>query len=581
MRALPEDLLHELENRHYPEEFLESYEPIECLSSNTMGETLLVEEKKSGEYHIAKCYPGTAEKSRVSESELLRKLTHHGLPQFTGEYKSESMLCVVREFANGITLDQWMKSGLFTQEEAVSIGLQLCDILGYLHTQEPPVIHRDIKPQNIVINDQGKVKLIDFGISRVYDKNAKNDTVCMGTMEFSPPEQFGYAQTDCRADIFSLGVLMRYLLTGETDAKAAEGKITNRSLAKIISRCAAFSPEDRYDSALKVKQKLLDVNANRAKQAARILFRTAALAVLLAVGFAAGRYTDVFAVSPAADTGLTEPLMEQAVRASLHKSEGALTKEDLANVEEIYLFGTQTADNLEDYYTLGGKYGIEDNQGSVVSLSDVVKMPNLRVLRAANQKIKDISPIAGLKDLKELDINSNPVEDISAVKGLAGLTFIGLYDTEVTDLSPLASCKQLNQIVMNYIDSKDFSFLAAIGDIEYLHAAGIKPELLLPQLQGKSVRQLKIGDAILPSLKDLQGIKDVQDVMMNKIYLGDGLAGVEALPYLTNLRIENMDIEDFSPLLQLKYLSRLEISQSLKTAVEKIADQAKFEIVYI
>jgi serine/threonine protein kinase len=121
---------------------------------------------------------------------------------------------VVRQYVRGVPLNRLRER--LTRDQAVAVAIQLCGVLRYLHEQTPPVIHRDIKPQNIILSDDGLATLIDFGISRYYDKNARSDTVCFGTQEFAPPEQYGFSQTDCRADIFSLGVLLGWMLTGQT-----------------------------------------------------------------------------------------------------------------------------------------------------------------------------------------------------------------------------------------------------------------------------------------------------------------------------------------------------------------------------
>ena len=83
--------------------------------------------------------------------------------------------------------------------------------------------------------------MIDFGISRVYDETAETDTVCFGTRHFAAPEQYGFSQTDARADIFSAGVLLGFLLTGETNSSSARSRIKNPRLRKIVEKCTAFA----------------------------------------------------------------------------------------------------------------------------------------------------------------------------------------------------------------------------------------------------------------------------------------------------------------------------------------------------
>ncbi len=163
------------------------------------------------------------------------------------------------------------------------ICVQLCDILGYLHHREAPVIHRDVKPQNVIVRPDGRITLIDFDIARVHRGDRDTDTMFFGTLAYAPPEQYGFSQTDERADIYALGVLLRWLLTGST--RENPNVRVYGPLAKIIARCTAFAPKDRYSDAAQVKQALL--RANPKAQTMRML-RLTLCAVLAAalLGFA-------------------------------------------------------------------------------------------------------------------------------------------------------------------------------------------------------------------------------------------------------------------------------------------------------
>lgn len=282
-KAIVNDFLKVFNEDSFPEDFLQKYEPIECMAHNQMGETLLIRQRQTGVTFVAKCYTDKSLFSTITEGELLKNLHCDGLPAFTGEYQNDAMLCVVREYAEGLPLNQFVQDGKLTVPQVISLGVQLCNILSYLHGRTPPIIHRDIKPQNIIIDKDGKIKLIDFGISRVYDKEAKTDTVFFGTQEFSPPEQYGFSQTDCRSDIFSLGVVLCWLLTGETDMKAAAGKIGNRQVTHIVRRCTAFAPKDRYTDAETVKKALLKAHPEAQKR--KWILST--IAGVLAVGLCA------------------------------------------------------------------------------------------------------------------------------------------------------------------------------------------------------------------------------------------------------------------------------------------------------
>ena len=119
-------------------------------------------------------------------------------------------------------------------------------LLERLHSLEPPVIHRDIKPENIVLGEDGAVGLIDFGIARQYKPERESDTRLMGSRSTAPPEQYGFAQTDGRADLYALGATLSWLLTGSYERDALEKAPVSRRLRRVLTKAAAFSPADRY-----------------------------------------------------------------------------------------------------------------------------------------------------------------------------------------------------------------------------------------------------------------------------------------------------------------------------------------------
>lgn len=123
----------------------------------------------------------------------------------------------------------------------------MCRVLDYLHRQQPPVIHRDIKPQNIIIDRDGCCRLIDLGTARRFRSEQAGDTVLMGTEATAPPEQFGYRQTDQRSDIYSVGMLLRFMLGGSLEPLPRHRSYGG--LAHIARRCTAFDPRRRYPSA--------------------------------------------------------------------------------------------------------------------------------------------------------------------------------------------------------------------------------------------------------------------------------------------------------------------------------------------
>jgi tRNA A-37 threonylcarbamoyl transferase component Bud32 len=152
-----------------------------------------------------------------AEADILQRLKHPNLPRVYERFSDGTRHYLVMEFVEGQTLEQRQQAtggGALPEAEVMAWAGQLCSVLAYLHSQRPPIIFRDLKPANVMLTPQGQVKLIDFGIARVFHPGRTKDTQVLGTPGFAPPEQYGKAQTDARADIYALGVTLYQLLTG-------------------------------------------------------------------------------------------------------------------------------------------------------------------------------------------------------------------------------------------------------------------------------------------------------------------------------------------------------------------------------
>jgi serine/threonine-protein kinase len=134
----------------------------------------------------------------------------------TDHFEQDGKAYLVMEYVSGETLLSYLQREGLPQPPARVFEWvrQLCDALEYLHTQQPPIIFRDLKPANIMLTPQGQVKLIDFGIARLFKPGQAKDTQAFGTVGYSAPEQYGRGQTDARSDVYALGVLVHQLLTG-------------------------------------------------------------------------------------------------------------------------------------------------------------------------------------------------------------------------------------------------------------------------------------------------------------------------------------------------------------------------------
>lgn len=149
---------------------------------------------------------------------------------------------VLEEFISSITLAEYLEVESLRYKGAKNIIKGVCNALSVLHSLG--IVHRDVKPENIVLDHNGRVVLIDFNVSR-FVKNTKRDTVIMGTVGYASPEQLGFAQSDARTDIYATGVLLNVILTGKHPSET----IVGGKAGHIVRKCTAISPDDRYKNA--------------------------------------------------------------------------------------------------------------------------------------------------------------------------------------------------------------------------------------------------------------------------------------------------------------------------------------------
>ena len=158
----------------------------------------------------------TATDAFKREALLLASLSHPGLPHIYDQFFEDGHWYLVMDFIEGETFDEYLHKAMTRRllvEEVLDIGIKLCTVLDYLHTRQPPIIFRDLKPANIMLTPDGQIYLIDFGIARHFKPGLTRDTMALGSPGYAPPEQYGKAQTTPRADIYSLGATLHQMLT--------------------------------------------------------------------------------------------------------------------------------------------------------------------------------------------------------------------------------------------------------------------------------------------------------------------------------------------------------------------------------
>ena len=182
------------------------------------------------------------------------------LPHVRELYRLPDALVAVYDYVEGPTLRELVQErGPLAPARAVSLSRQLCQALAPLHAAG--VVHRDIAPGNVVVAADG-AHLIDLGIARMRVDGASHDTTRLGTWGFAAPEQYGFAQTDARSDVFSLGRVLTYALTAADpadasfDSAAQESPLVPPALREVIKKATAFEPSARYQSVGELERAL-------------------------------------------------------------------------------------------------------------------------------------------------------------------------------------------------------------------------------------------------------------------------------------------------------------------------------------
>ncbi len=294
------------------------YRLLKEIGKGGFGRVYLAEDKRTGERWAIKeleTLSSQAEAQRVQqffdqEQKILSWLNHGSIVRRHEVFTEGSKVYLVMEYVEGVTLQALIagRPGPLRQDAAVELCEQVADILHYLHTQKPhPIIFRDLKPGNLMVTPEGSVKLIDFGIARLYGRDqshtvmeyearhpedeeetdklvvangsatlflGKNqDTYCLGTPGYAAPEQYPGSgrQTDARTDLYALGVILHLMLTREdprllkTPLPAPRGYngAVDVQLDKLVVRATSLRPEDRFDSARSLARELKSVRESR------------------------------------------------------------------------------------------------------------------------------------------------------------------------------------------------------------------------------------------------------------------------------------------------------------------------------
>ena len=219
--------------------------PIRELKSGACSQVTLLRHTETGAQMVLRSFQGSAE--------IYQKLLGvdcENLPQIWEVAEKDGRVLVLEEYIRGDSLSFLLEDGrTLPPRQAAPIARQVCGALWVLHSLG--IIHRDVKPSNVILRDKTAV-LIDFDASRKYDASSRKDTQVLGTIGYAAPEQYGFTQTDSRADIYAVGVMLNVMLTGQHPSRT----LAKGHLGRVIQRCTMISPQRRYPNILRLIEDL-------------------------------------------------------------------------------------------------------------------------------------------------------------------------------------------------------------------------------------------------------------------------------------------------------------------------------------
>jgi hypothetical protein len=568
LQSYNETLQREIAGLDMPTELTERFTFDSCVKRQDGREVYFISRKSDGLRAVLRVTDSESGENAAAESAVLARLDHPAIPKTLGVWEHNGRGYLVREYFGGEDLHSYIvKHGALSLDMLTDITLRLCDVLSYIHGQNPAVIHRDIKPENIIIAEKNNVKLIDFGIARDFRQDAEKDTRIAGTRPYMVPEQFGSEQTDNRADIYSLGVVMLYMATGKTDKQNLRTAYPYKELVSIIEKCVKKDRDQRYKTAARLKRQILWVRRKVTQKILLFAGASAAVAAAFIIGVYVGHtrgfdngiasVMDVPAAinRPFSSDELNEQItfdnwyLDAAVRLALNKrGEDTILRNDVTTqIVSIRIYGTFIVHPTLDSelikthtgkgavaYTTSDGFRI-DTRGDISGLDDIPNAYYLRVLSLTSQSISDLSPLSGMKlekinlsdnyvgnllplkdmvTLRQLDVCQNPLKALTPISRLLSLEFLDISHTQVTDLRLLAELTKLETLKLNYCAIRDISILAKLPNLREVDLSNTLVTDLSPLDRPDNpvtVRCAGLPDEVMEKARGMAGIALVEE----------------------------------------------------------------------
>lgn len=231
------------------EYYLRKYDELSILSDTKKCKTTLMRNRDTGETVVKKVMNQNA--SDVYNQ--LKNINHKNLVNILECFDDGENCVAIEEYINGRRLDDYCKEQSVTLYDCIRLSMDICNGLEAIH--EKGIIHRDIQPKNIIVSNEGTLKLIDFDISRIENEESDKDTELLGTVGYAAPEQYGFSQTSNRSDIYSVGVVLRDICKSYEETSTGDSAKLQQ-IKPIINKCMEMDPKNRYKNVTELRKAL-------------------------------------------------------------------------------------------------------------------------------------------------------------------------------------------------------------------------------------------------------------------------------------------------------------------------------------
>lgn len=602
------------DKNNIPHIISQNYRQISCLKYTKEKQVYVVEDRKTGDKYILKCALNDGAKFLETEYKFLLESDFDFLPIVVSGEQIGDGFYMIRKYFKGETLESYVeKQGCLSVKEALYVIEKIGDFIKQLHKQEPPILHRDIKPQNFLKTADGQYKIIDMETMKYYKEATDFDTVIIGTRMTAAPEQFGYQKTSVKTDIYSLGVLLVFLLTGDYSLKKNLSDLP-LGLRKIIGKSTAFDPEKRYETVESFQREIRFYNRFKIRRNTA-LTGVIILVMLLPLGSYIYNLKDIYETKHINDeqtitsneaVEFVNPKIEFAVRQYLGKgSDEKILVAELEQIETLLLVGDKIYDDWESYneyfkgkwYEIGQmkepvddfllddlKYFINLKElaldlQNVDSLDGIENLP-LKKISVAMNNLTDVTPLTEIETLEIIRITNNPIESLEGFENLKNVEYLHVMDTRIDDMMPVVNYP-LKELNCSYSQVANYTFLESLESLRILCISGVSKETIQYINTLVDLNELTIVHSEIESLSQLVNLTDLTALDVSNCTMLTTLEGVENFEKLQYIAIVNTNISDITPIKNLQNLYTFEPSYAPITDFTPLLECPAFNNMYI